>query len=861
MALLERDHQLGLLRGLLAEAARGRGRLAALAGEAGVGKTALTQALAEAAPEGTRILRGACEDLVVAEPLGPLRDLAREARWDLGHAIAQHEERLSVFSEALEAFDRPGCATLLVIEDLHWADEATLDFVRFLGRRIRNAHLLLLVTARDDEAGGRSHLRRALADVPPDNVLRIDLAPLTREAVGGLARTAGMDGGAVFRATSGNPFFVTELIRGGREDPPPPSVQDVVLRRADRLSAEARQLLDASSIFPRRVEMQTLADLSGAGAEAGLEECVAAGILQATDEGPAFRHELARRAVESALPAARRRDLNAAALGLLRARPGTPLARMLHHARAAGDGAAVRELAAGAGREAAQVGAHGEAAEHYLAALDHAQTFPVDERIALYEACAHECYLAGRNLEAISTLKLALALYHARQDRVREGECERWLSRFNYQLGDIAAVRGHAERALELLEGTDGPELAMAYSTLSQVAMLGDDVEQTFRYGERAVALANRLNLTDVLCHALINIGYAGRWVDPIEGRRKIEHGLELARRISNHDHCARAYTNLAWLDMTMLDLDRALETLRSGLAYCAEHELPAYGTYQRATLAEILLRKGDAERAQAEALRALDHDRPVRLSRFVATLVLARLRTRAGSAQVEPLLDYLVKYLETGKELQRFAPYVALVAEQAWLGLSERQVALRLIDEAVDMASDPVMIPEIFTWRRLLAPEQELPDTGRMPEPYRLMLAGDWQAAADAWARVGAPFDEAIALLEGGPEAQRRALAIFEGLGATCVADHVRGLLRQSGTRIVAQGPRASTRDNPAGLTRRQMDVLRLLDAGHSNATIAERLFVSPKTVDHHVSAILAKLEVGTRGEAAAAARRAKLI
>ena len=335
----------------------------------------------------------------------------------------------------------------------------------------------------------------------------------------------------------------------------------------------------------------------------------------------------------------------------------------------------------------------------------------------------------------------------------------------------------------------------------------------------------------------------------------------ELARRISNHDYCARAYICLAWFDKTTLELDRALQTLRSGLTYCAEYELPAHGTYLQATMAEILLRKGDAELAESEATRVIEHHGSLRLSQFVATLPLARLRTRAGTGPVEPLMDYLATYLESGKELQRFAPYVGLVAERAWLGLSEWREALWLIEEVVDMAPDPLMIPEVFAWRRLLIPELPLPDTSRMPEPYRRLFTGDWQGAADAWARIGAPFEQAMALLEGGPEAQRHALAVFERLGANYVAEHARGLLRQSGTRIVARGPRASTRNNPAGLTRRQMDVLRLLDQGHSNAAIAERLFVSPKTIDHHVSAIFDKLDVRTRGEAAAAARRAKLI
>jgi len=161
--LLERQTQLEQLDGLLMEAARGRGRVAALGGEAGAGKTSLVEAFIERAAEGTRILRSACEDLSIPDPLGPLYDLAREAHWALPQAIDHRQgQRLPLFSDALEIFETKAQPSLLVIEDLHWADDATLDFVRFLGRRIANTHILLLVTARNDRSEAQVRVRRAL---------------------------------------------------------------------------------------------------------------------------------------------------------------------------------------------------------------------------------------------------------------------------------------------------------------------------------------------------------------------------------------------------------------------------------------------------------------------------------------------------------------------------------------------------------------------------------------------------------------------------------------------------------------------------------------------------------------------------
>ena len=258
--LLERQTQLELLDGLLMEAARGRGRVAALGGEAGAGKTSLVEAFIGRAAEGTRILRSACEDLSIPDPLGPLYDLAREAQWALPQAIDHRQgQRLPLFSDALEIFETKTQPSLLVIEDLHWADDATLDFVRFLGRRIVNTHILLLVTARNDRSEAQMRVRRALGEIPAGNVARIDVPLLSEAAVLSLAGAAGRDGDAIYRATAGNAFFVTELLCAENETTPPASVRDAVLARAERLSAGARSMLDAVSVFPRRADAWSFA--------------------------------------------------------------------------------------------------------------------------------------------------------------------------------------------------------------------------------------------------------------------------------------------------------------------------------------------------------------------------------------------------------------------------------------------------------------------------------------------------------------------------------------------------------------------------------------------------------------------------
>ena len=860
MKLLERQNLIDRLQALLADARRGKGRVVALSGEAGVGKTALVRAFADLADDKVRVLWGACEDLATPEPLGPLQEIARAAGWDLERAI-ERGGRLAAFSEARDVFDRAGSTSLLVIEDLHWADDATVDFVRFLGRRIGDARILLVLTARSDEPQARTRLRRSLADIPADDVVRIEVPLLSEEAVADLARAAGLDAQAIYRLTAGNAFYVTELVRSGGPAALPASVNDAVLARADRLSAAAREALDAVSIFPRRAEIAFVDAMLLRDCLAEIEECAAAGLLTVADDACSFRHEVARRAIEGALPSAARRALNANALAVLR-KAGSAATRLAHHAHEANDVAAVRKYAPVAGEEASRLGAHREAVEHFRTALAHANTFSLGERLALYERFAFECHLVGRAKEAIAAQKSALELYRATGDRIREGDSLRWLSRLSYLDGNRIDADLFGGQAVELLEALPaGAELAMAYSNLSQLAMLGNAVGETVAWGDKAMALAGpaALDRPDILCHALNNVGSALQWLEAGRARSLLDRSLEIALANDFSEHAARTYTNRGWLEYNLLADDEAKAWLEAGIAYCIERDLDTWRDYMRAWLAEVHLRQGRWDDAATAAHLVLAND-AVPLARYPANLVLAKLRTRRGDPADDLLLE-LEGYLATGMELQRLAPYAALMAERAWLGLSDRKAVVALLDQARSLAADAGAIPEILRWRRMLGCAEDSGDAPEVPPPYDALLAGDWEHAARSWHELGAAYEEALSLLEGDRRAQRAALDLFEGLGAAAACARARDVLRQGGARIAPHGPRASTRANPLGLTKRQVDVLRLIDQGRSNGQIASALFISAKTVDHHISAILDKLDARSRGEAAAIARNAGLI
>lgn len=862
MMLLERQPQLQQMDALLADATGGRGRVVVVSGEAGAGKTALVEAFASRLDDGLTMLRSACEDLSIPDPLGPLYDLARDARWELPGAMDDRQvQRLPLFSEALDVFEANG-PCLLVIEDLHWADDATLDFVRFLGRRIANTHILLLITARTDRSEGQMRVRRALGEIPAGNVVRIDVPLLSESAVLALAATAERDGEAIYRASAGNAFFVTELLAAEGDGALPASVRDAVLARAEKLSLGARSMLDAVSVFPRRADAWALSGLCGIAAAGQLAECVANGLLEDFGDGYAFRHEIARTAIEMALTPSKRREYNERALSALRENPQVATARLVHHAVEAQNLDVVRELAPAAAREASRVGAHRDAVGYYEVALRHADMLPAENRAELYEGHAFECHLIGRVEAAMEAQEQARLLRRALGDRVKEGDGLRCLSRFAYLLGDRETADRFGAQAVELLEtAPDGPELAMAYSNLSQLAMLAERLEDTLMLGGKAVELAERLNRPDILCHALNNVGAAGQWLDFTKGRRDLARSLGIALSGNFQEHAARAFTNCACVEMNRLNFKEASSLLERGIGYCIENDLATWRDYMRGVQAQLLLRLGFWDDAAAVAHEVVDDEATTPLVRYPSLVALARLRIRRGDPSAEPIVEEMRRFLDKGMELQRLVPFAEVMAELAWLGEGDRDEALHLIALAEGLAPTRAVFGGLAAWRRLLLPESDPGETDSMAEPHRLQLIGDWRAAAALWARMGAPFERALALLQGDEAAQREALDIFEALGARPVAQHVRGLLRQSGVGRIARGPRQATRANQAGLTQRQMEVLQLIERGFSNKKIAAHMAISPKTVDHHVSAVLGKLEAVSRGEAAAAARASGLV
>lgn len=855
MELLERDLPITQLEEHVRQAAAGRGRLVLIGGEAGIGKSALLDAFRQRIAGETAVLRASCDALSTPAPLGPVRDLAPALGLTIGEHHLDRDAQERLFRDVLAALTAQGEPTVVIWEDAHWADGATLDLIRFLGRRIDGRQTLHIVTYRDDEIGPAHPLRLILGDLATArSIYRMTLEPLSEEAVQLLAAGSGRDASALYRLTGGNPFFVNEVLAAPGQSVPA-SAADAVLARASRLSPEARATLDVAAVIGSVIDADLLLAVAGPVADE-VDACIARGLLLGSGEHLAFRHELAREAILGVLAPTRRRLLHGRVLAALRDLPETSgnLARMAHHAEAAGDRQAVLAYAVAAAEQASAFFSHREAAAQYARALRFGDALPPAERAALLEARSVACYLSEQGEEAIAARRLALEIWQRLGDARHEGDNLRWLSHLAWRGTEAAAA---AQAALEKLEPLPpGPELAMAYSNLAQLHMLDHDLAGTRQWGTRAISLAEELGETETLVHALNNVGSARAYAGDAEGRADLKRSLQVARAAGHIDHAGRALANLSYTAMLAMQLDEAGQWLASALAFASKHDLDSRHGYLVATRATLQVLRGEWDAADADLSHLLAQPMLSAVTRMVALTTWGELRARRGDAAAGAYLDEaLVLADETGKLLRQVAVRAARAEAALLTGDPQRAHAeLDAVREAVFARANPWDRGRC-AWLLWQAGARDLP-LGDLADPYARQIAGDWTGAAAAWRALGNPYAEALALAAtNDPDQVRQAALTFDRLGASPAHRQAIQRLRALGERdlpVVRRGPIATTRSNPAGLTQREVEVLALVAEGLRNPEIAERLYLSPKTVSHHLTTIFAKLNAETRTEAA---------
>jgi DNA-binding CsgD family transcriptional regulator/tetratricopeptide (TPR) repeat protein len=860
--LLEREAELAALEASLSEVRAGSGRLVLVAGEAGVGKSALVRSFCADAAESTRVLTGACDPLFTPRPLGPFVDVARTMGGTVADLVRGGSNPYSFAEELVEELTRVP-PTIVLLEDLHWADEATLDVIRFIAGRIERLAALLIVTYRDDELG-RDHPLRvvlgSLATVP--GIRRVRVRPLSRGAVGVLADPCSANADELYRLTSGNPFFVTEVL-ATLPDQVPETVRDAVLARAARLSADARPLLDALSVLPSGADAGLLEALAHPSADL-LTDTLASGMLTTQNGVLSFRHELARLTVEDAVPLAPRVELHRAALAELEARPADEhdLARLAHHADGAGDAPAVLRFAPRAAEHASALGAHREAAGQYRRALRYADGLAPAQRASLLQGYSGECYLTDQADEAIAALRSAADVYRALGDRLKEGETIGQLAGLLWCPGRGVEGRRVGVESVTLLEQLQPtPELAYAYDRMVFLTRVNGDLESAEAWSRKATSMAEQVGDANAVewtsgGRELLEI-MSGSSAAIAAYRRRADH----ARRQGEAEKVVDILDALVFALVPHHGYTLSRGYIDEGVTLSRECGNELAHVYLLSHRARLELNQGRWEDAAGFAEIVLGERLVSTFPRSLALVTLALVRARRGDPNVWALLDEARDLSEPTGELARIAPVAAARGEAAWLSGRSDGVALET-DTACELAlsrSAPWALGELAVVRRRAGIEDDPPE--RLPEPHAHQIAGRWREAATAWSELSHPYESALALAEGDEAAQRRALEELRALGARPAAQIVARRLRESGLRGIPVGPRTSTRTNPAGLTARELEVLSLMALGLRNAEIAARLFLSRRTVDHHVSGVLRKLDAKTRGEAVARARRESLL
>ncbi|WP_170971075.1 helix-turn-helix transcriptional regulator [Ilyomonas limi] len=768
-----------------------------------------------------------------------------------------NKERSVLFANFFQELRTRNDKLLIVFEDIHWADEGTLDFIKFFVRRIDQLPCLFILTYRDNEIYSNHPLRNVLGQLPPDSFTKLMVTPLSKQAVVEMATEKGYNGEDVYSISGGNPFYVNEIL-ASYSPGVPDNIKDSILSVYERQREGTKNAWQIWSVMPEGLEVDRVAKIK---LSWDINHCFAIGVIIVQNDIVVFKHELYRRTIEESLSPLKRIELNKMILELFLEdfEEKGEIERILHYAKNAGEKKLVVKYAPLVARKAALTGAHKEASKLFRTAIEYFQGGDTNQLAELYEAYAYECYLSNGIKEAIHFTEKVLNLREEKADIEKTGDSLRFLSRLWWFDGDRKNVENFAQRAIDLLKDQPAsPTKAMAFSNMSQLKMLSDEPAECILWGEKAIEMAKELDNEEILSHALNNMG-AVQMVIPSsrqKGVAMLQQSLEMAVKNSYHEHAARAYTNLANGSVKIKNYVFAEKVLEEGIRYCEERHLDTWTAYMLSWKARLELDKGNWTEAWNMADNLLKNEAQPAIIKITALIVLAKIIMRRGKDALTLLQEAKTMAFET-MELQRVIPAMVALLEYEWL-------TGKTIIEKDDIEQTSVFMQragidsekaEFLFWMRKAGRHYVSPE--EIAEEYDISSAAKALKAAAFWEKRGCPYEQLLFLFEGKDDDKRKSITMAQDLGATAAYEKLKQEMRNSGIKNIPRGIRASTRSNAALLTGREMDILQLLKEELHNKEIAAQLYISAKTVDHHISSILFKLDADSRSKAVTEAVR----
>lgn len=845
VTLVERELQLQALEGVFDVSSQES--VVLVSGEAGHGKTSLIQTCVDRIDHRYRIMSAACEPLSIPAAFAPLFELIDELPSDLQDDVRTATGRMPVYAGMLDLLKND--RVVLVLEDLHWADEATMGLARYLGRRVGATDSRLILSFRAEELDVNPRLRLVVADLGHAAV-RIEVPALTLGGVRELAFDTGIDPEKLYQTTLGNPFFVEEVL-GQPELEVPPSIQTAVMASAQMLPDQAGEILDLIALSPEGLSSETLEELGDPG---GVHTDLAfqRRLVTSYRNHITCRHELIRQSLLQSLPPARARRLHGRLLSVLErlAVDSTDVARLAFHSIGAEDRTRAVSYSIRAAEDASRAGAHREAAFHLDNVLEYEELLSEPEKSKWFLQAAKEHLFINHFDRAVALSRRRLEFADS---AVEEARGRAWVAFFESRLNNYSAALSESQRSIELLrQGPPTEELALALQVAaSMTGVLGESIE-AIQLGKEALDTARLVGSVDIEVNTLTTLGTT-RWFEGDgDGMALVEEAARLGVEADVGEFAARALNNLGVISWYDWDLAEAKTRYDQLMEYCSGNELEAWYMAGVISSASVGVDAGTWEEVDS-ALETVWGQRTCYSSEIEILTTAATLRIRRNDPGADDMARSVFARVDRFDGPDEAVAACVMAMQGVWTGvLPADEVADRYQNLLGEDNMECFLRSHLAYWAHRLGWE---PPGGEISGAPALELSGLVDEAVNAWEEMGYPVHAAVTAATV-PDADLGSIfATLTAMGAEGVLKGLRRELQRRGIERIPRGERATTRQHPGGLTNREAEVLALLTVGRSNAGIANDLYISEKTASHHVSSVLTKLGVSSRGEAAALA------